>query len=345
MPRRGCSGARPATPPPTSARRTCRSRRCSTAWSGTCGCRRWHRRTCSRSSTRRSRATGRARSTRTTTGDAERDRASIAPCAPIATTRWTRRSPSSRWSRGRTRREILEKLDAERKRHHRWKNLVVAATGTGKTIVAALDYKRLRAARWADPRLLFVAHRQEILKQSLGAFRQVLRDGTSASSTSTATCRTSGGTCSRPSSRLAQMDLDRLPPDAFDVVIVDEFHHAGAPTYKTPARAPAAEGAARAHRHAGAHRQRGHPPLLRWPHRRGDAAVGRARAGLLCPFQYFGVHDNTDLSQRRVVAAGYDVGRARERSTPATTRACGWCCSSCRTSFATSARCGRSGSA
>jgi hypothetical protein len=41
-------------------------------------------------------------------------------------------------------REILEKLDAERKRHHRWKNLVVAATGTGKTIVAALDYKRLR---------------------------------------------------------------------------------------------------------------------------------------------------------------------------------------------------------
>ena len=40
--------------------------------------------------------------------------------------------------------EMLEKLDAERKRHGRWKNLVVAATGTGKTIVAALDYKRLR---------------------------------------------------------------------------------------------------------------------------------------------------------------------------------------------------------
>ena len=44
-------------------------------------------------------------------------------------------------------REILEKLDAERKRHSRWKNLVVAATGTGKTIVAALDYKRLRDER------------------------------------------------------------------------------------------------------------------------------------------------------------------------------------------------------
>ena len=53
---------------------------------------------------------------------------------------------------------------------------MVAATGTGKTIVAALDFKRLRA-QMGDPRLLFVAHRQEILKQSLSAFRQVLRDG------------------------------------------------------------------------------------------------------------------------------------------------------------------------
>ena len=51
-----------------------------------------------------------------------------------------------------------------------------AATGTGKTILAALDYKRLCDER-GDLRLLFVAHRQEILKQSLGAFRQVLRSG------------------------------------------------------------------------------------------------------------------------------------------------------------------------
>jgi hypothetical protein len=73
-------------------------------------------------------------------------------------------------------REMLEKLAVERERHHRFKNLVVAATGTGKTIVAALDYKRLRDQH-GDLRLLFVAHRQEILKQSLGAFRQVLRSG------------------------------------------------------------------------------------------------------------------------------------------------------------------------
>jgi superfamily II DNA or RNA helicase len=69
-------------------------------------------------------------------------------------------------------REMLEKLAVERERHHRFKNLVVAATGTGKTIVAALDYKRL-CDQHGDLRLLFVAHRQDILKQSLGAFRQV----------------------------------------------------------------------------------------------------------------------------------------------------------------------------
>src|SRR6202007_776542 len=74
-------------------------------------------------------------------------------------------------------REMLEKLAVERERHHRFKNLVVAATGTGKTIVAALDFKRLRE-EFGNPSLLFVAHRQEILRQSRGAFRHVLRDAT-----------------------------------------------------------------------------------------------------------------------------------------------------------------------
>src|SRR6185503_1037900 len=68
----------------------------------------------------------------------------------------------------------VEPWPHQRERHHRFKNLVVAATGTGKTIVAALDYKRLRGQH-GDLRLLFVAHRQEILRQSVGAFRQVLR--------------------------------------------------------------------------------------------------------------------------------------------------------------------------
>ncbi len=44
---------------------------------------------------------------------------------------------------------MLERLMVERERHGRHRNLVVAATGTGKTVVAALDYRQLRARRRA----------------------------------------------------------------------------------------------------------------------------------------------------------------------------------------------------
>jgi len=64
--------------------------------------------------------------------------------------------------------EMLESLVAERTVHDRHRNLIVAATGTGKTVVAALDYRSLRDPNNPErPSLLFVAHRQEILDQSL----------------------------------------------------------------------------------------------------------------------------------------------------------------------------------
>jgi superfamily II DNA or RNA helicase len=52
----------------------------------------------------------------------------------------------------------------------------VAATGTGKTVVAAFDYRRLCIQQGGQPRLLFVAHREEILRQALRTYREVLRD-------------------------------------------------------------------------------------------------------------------------------------------------------------------------
>lgn len=206
-------------------------------------------------------------------------------------------------------REILEKLEFERRRHGRWKNLVVAATGTGKTIVAALDFKRIRSEKvfGSDPRLLFVAHRQEILKQSLGAFRQVLRDGAFgelyvAGDVPEAWRQVFGSIQS-----LGNMDFERLSPDAFDVVVVDEFHRAGAPTYR---------------------RLLGHlrPKLLlgltATPERTdGDDILhyfdGHIAAemrlwdalerNLVCPFQYFGIHDNSDLSAIPFARGAYDV--------------------------------------
>jgi superfamily II DNA or RNA helicase/HKD family nuclease len=206
-------------------------------------------------------------------------------------------------------REILEKLDVERKRHHRWKNLVVAATATGKTVVSALDYKRLRDERTfgAEPRLLFVAHRQEILRQSLHTFRQVLRDGEFGELYVAGDVPDEWRHVFGSVQSLSQMSLDRLKPDAFDVVVVDEFHRAGAPTYR---------------------RLLGHlkPALLlgltATPERTDSEDIlhyfdGHIAAemrlwdalerNLVCPFQYFAVHDNADLSGLRWSRGAYDV--------------------------------------
>src|SRR5690606_30604867 len=69
---------------------------------------------------------------------------------------------------------LLELIAVSRERgHHR--NLLVAATGTGKTVMAAVDYTRLRNTL-PRARLLFVAHREEILSQSLATFRHAVRD-------------------------------------------------------------------------------------------------------------------------------------------------------------------------
>jgi superfamily II DNA or RNA helicase len=79
-------------------------------------------------------------------------------------------------------REMLDALAAERSLHHRFRNLVVAATGTGKTVLAAFDVARLHAdfpAHFPSPEpppLLLIAHRKEILEQARATFRQVLRD-------------------------------------------------------------------------------------------------------------------------------------------------------------------------
>ena len=204
-------------------------------------------------------------------------------------------------------REMLQRLETERERHHRRRNLLVAATGTGKTLVAAFDYRRLRE-RLQNPSLLFVAHRREILSQSLHAYRAVLRDG------SFGELLVDG---QRPEHRrhvfasvqsLAQIDLADIAPDAFDVVVVDEFHHAAAPTYDrllkhlkprillgltaTPERTDG----------------RG---VLEWFDGRIAVELRLWDAldrGLLSPFQYFGVHDGTDLSRVQWSRRGYDAG-------------------------------------
>ena len=195
----------------------------------------------------------------------------------------------------------------ERERHHRFRSLVVAATGTGKTVVAALDYRRLRL-EWTNPSLLFVAHRKELLGQSLATFRQVLKDGAFGELYVDGHRPDEWRHVFASVQSLAQIDLEHVRPDHFDVVIVDEFHHAAAGTYRrlldhlkpkillgltaTPERADGQS-------------------VLEWFDGRIAIELRLWEAlerGLLCPFHYFGLHDNTDLSHVTWSRRGYDVG-------------------------------------
>jgi superfamily II DNA or RNA helicase/HKD family nuclease len=196
--------------------------------------------------------------------------------------------------------EILEALSAERQRGH-FRNLVVAPTGTGKTWVSAFDFRRLRAA--GHERLLFVAHRNEILQQSQEVFRLVLDDQSFGE-------RFIGG--ERPiawkhvfaSIQSIHRHIEQLDPKQFDVVIIDEFHHAEADIYvklldhlapkvllgltATPERADGKS-------------------VYRWFDERTASDMRLWEAldeGLLCPFHYLGVADGTDLR-----GVGFQRGR------------------------------------
>jgi len=201
---------------------------------------------------------------------------------------------------------LLEQIALSRESgHHR--NLLVSATGTGKTVMAAIDYARLRETL-PRARLLFVAHREEILAQSLATFRHGLRDH-SFGELWVGGQRPRGFEAVFASVQsLSVSGLAALDPEHFDVVIVDEFHHAAARSYQallervrpvellgltaTPERSDGL-------------------PILGWFDNRIAAelrlwdAIAQQR---LSPFAYYGVHDGLDLRELPWQRGrGYDV--------------------------------------
>lgn len=206
--------------------------------------------------------------------------------------------------------EILDKPEAERTVRGYTRNLVVAATGTGKTVISALDYKHFCKQHPGKLcRLLFVAHREEILRQSLYTFRAVLKDANFG--------ELFVGNC-KPES-IDQLFLSiqtfnsqdfaaKTVSDFYDYIVVDEFHHAAAPTYQkllsyyqpqillgltaTPERMDGKS-------------------VLPYFNNRIAAEIRLPEAidrKLLCPFQYFGVTDTVDLNTLKWSAGGYDKG-------------------------------------
>lgn len=204
--------------------------------------------------------------------------------------------------------EVLDKLKAEREIRNIYKNLIVAATGTGKTMISAFDYQRFSQANpKSKNRLLYVAHREEILKQSIGTFRSVLQDpnfgdlcyaGNIPSDIDYLFCSIQTFN--------SQKLWENIDPDFYDYIIVDESHHVTANSYQqlmnhfkpkillgmtaTPERMDGES-------------------ILPYFDNRISYEIRLPKAideGMLCPFQYFGVSDTVDLSTLRWGVHGYD---------------------------------------
>jgi len=204
---------------------------------------------------------------------------------------------------------ILDALAIERSVHDRWRNLIVAATGTGKTVVAAFDFKRFYLSRKRQARLLFVAHRREILEQAAAMFRMVLRIPDFG--------ELLGGphVATRFDHLFCSVDMlgtrrlwEQVGADFYDFIIVDEVHNGPAASYRaifdqfnprillgltaTPERMDGASVAADFGNRFAAE--------IRLP----EALEEK----LLCPFHYFGVADPVSLADDQFWRGGkYDV--------------------------------------
>ena len=202
--------------------------------------------------------------------------------------------------------EILGKLKSERVIHNRFKNLLVAATGTGKTLISAFDYKRFKDQN-QSAKLLFLAHRKELLTQARESFRHVLKEPNFGE------LWVDGHTPTNYSYVFASIQTLKnylpdltLSSDYYDFIIVDEVHHIAAMSYR-----PVLE--------------KFKPEILlgltATPERTDGADILTDFCGviaaeirlaealnrkLLSPFQYFAVSDSIDLSKISWTNGHYD---------------------------------------
>lgn len=208
---------------------------------------------------------------------------------------------------------MLEALEAQREVHDRHQNLLIAATGTGKTVVAALDYRNLtRANDNNPPRLLFVAHRREILEQSLRTYREVLRRSDFGELLTGNHQPKKWQHVFASIQSLNAQRLARIEPDHFDVVVIDEFHHAEAASYRrllnhlqpkellgltaTPERGD------------GVNVAEFFDYRVAYELRLWDALHQQ----LLAPMHYYGVNDDTDISGVTWRGGDYDLAELGE---------------------------------
>jgi superfamily II DNA or RNA helicase len=197
--------------------------------------------------------------------------------------------------------DMLEQLGVERE-HGRFRNLVVAATGTGKTVVAAFDYRTACHVHGGRPRLLFVAHRKEILAQALRTYQEVLRDHSFgellADGADLQSCDHVFATIDSVSAREL---VTRHGSDYWHTVVVDECHRMAADRF---------DGFVKSIRPkillgltATPERSDGKPIFPYFENRPDGSPAVELRLWhaldlqLLSPFEYFGCDDDTDFSE------------------------------------------------
>ena len=198
--------------------------------------------------------------------------------------------------------QALLALEETRNNGHA-KGVVIAATGTGKTYLSAFDVLQAGAKR-----VLFVAHRDELLENAKETFVHVMGESLP---------------CGKLSGKVKEWDnpflfstvqtlhreLERFEPDQFDYIVIDEFHHADAATYRkvldyfqpkfllgltaTPERMDGRDVLALCDYNV-VYEIRLHEAL---------------KNGLLAPFHYFGLSDTVDYEEIGLVGGQLDEGK------------------------------------
>ncbi|MEO3978237.1 DUF3427 domain-containing protein [Streptomyces sp. CAU 1734] len=213
-------------------------------------------------------------------------------------------------------RDMLERLEVERTVHDRHRNLLVAATGTGKTVMAALDFKQLKKRHGRNLRLLFIAHRQEILQQSMRKYRDILGDVQFGEEFYSGKRPEEWKNVFASIQSLKEGELEKLSPDQFDVIVIDEFHHSVSPTYRrvidyfTPMELLGLTAT---------------PERMDGKNVQDEFFEGRIAAEmrlwealnneLLSPFHYFGISDGTDLKSVTWKRGAYDASELSDALT------------------------------
>lgn len=181
------------------------------------------------------------------------------------------------------------------------KGLVHAATGIGKTYLAAFDSAKYK-------RVLFVAHREEILKQAATSFKNVRNSGDygffygKQKDTDKSVIFASVATLGRAE----YLDEKYFEKEYFDYIVIDEFHHAVTNQYK---------------RIVNYFKPQFLLGLTATPERMDGKNIYEIcdynvpyeislkeaiNKGMLVPFHYYGIYDETDYSGLRIVKGRYD---------------------------------------